>query len=388
MSSELDPILAAPDDDAPRLVWADQVGGERGELVVVQCALARSDLPRVDRKRLVTREAELLQRAWTFSDLPASVRGTWVRGFVEVISLEVRDQAVSERLFEFAPLCRAVELRDSESINSFIGPRADEAWAGLRDQLARAFARLPPGRLTGLSWSASIQESGDWNDPGITHRFGDEFLALVAATPALSALRELRVYDGDLTIAAAPHLATLPSLHTLVGKMKVTGAEAVSLLTRFPNLVHFAPWSSGLSGPHLETLLASGVAARLVELDLNGNGLGPTDVQRLGSCDALGALRRLGLGYASTRHVAPLADGQALRSLEGLALSGVPVVDLSTLGRAPFAPSLRTLIASSATVTARDALTLARLPRLEHLAVEVGDRSVRDALGAIPRLVT
>lgn len=96
----------------------------------------------------------------------------------------------------------------------------------------------------------------------------------------------------------------------------------------------------------------------------------------------------MGLGYASTRHVAPLADGQALRSLEGLALSGVPVVDLSTLGRAPFAPSLRTLIASSATVTARDALTLARLPRLEHLAVEVGDRSVRDALGAIPRLVT
>ena len=40
-------ILAHPDDDAPRLVWADREGGERGELVVVQCALAAEPpLPR------------------------------------------------------------------------------------------------------------------------------------------------------------------------------------------------------------------------------------------------------------------------------------------------------------------------------------------------------
>ncbi|MBA3499354.1 MAG: hypothetical protein H0T65_03220, partial [Deltaproteobacteria bacterium] len=35
---------ANPDDDAPRLVWADLVGGERGELVVIQCDLARGGL--------------------------------------------------------------------------------------------------------------------------------------------------------------------------------------------------------------------------------------------------------------------------------------------------------------------------------------------------------
>ena len=29
------------DDDSTRLVWADAVGGERGELVIVQCELAR-----------------------------------------------------------------------------------------------------------------------------------------------------------------------------------------------------------------------------------------------------------------------------------------------------------------------------------------------------------
>ncbi len=34
--------VADPDDDEPRLVWADAVGGERGELVVLQCDLART----------------------------------------------------------------------------------------------------------------------------------------------------------------------------------------------------------------------------------------------------------------------------------------------------------------------------------------------------------
>ena len=37
----LEECAARPDDDAPRLAWADLVGGERGELVVLQCDLAR-----------------------------------------------------------------------------------------------------------------------------------------------------------------------------------------------------------------------------------------------------------------------------------------------------------------------------------------------------------
>jgi uncharacterized protein (TIGR02996 family) len=48
------PILAAPDDDAPRLVYADWLverGDARGELIQTDCALAR--LPRFDRQRRV-----------------------------------------------------------------------------------------------------------------------------------------------------------------------------------------------------------------------------------------------------------------------------------------------------------------------------------------------
>src|SRR5215216_4626617 len=52
-------IRAAPDDDAPRLVyadWLDEHGQpERAEFIRVQCALARRDSPALRR-----REAELL----------------------------------------------------------------------------------------------------------------------------------------------------------------------------------------------------------------------------------------------------------------------------------------------------------------------------------------
>ncbi|MDQ3368076.1 MAG: hypothetical protein M3680_21840, partial [Myxococcota bacterium] len=50
----------APDDDAPRLVWADLIGGERGELVVLQCDLARGGLPPAGVAARRARERELL----------------------------------------------------------------------------------------------------------------------------------------------------------------------------------------------------------------------------------------------------------------------------------------------------------------------------------------
>lgn len=388
MTPALEAILAAPGDDAPRLVWADEVGGERGELVVVQCTLARRDLPRPERKRLVERERELLKRAWTFSDLPSSVRGTWVRGFIEAVSLEVRELAVTERLFEFAPLCRFLELRDSESINSFVGPRADEAWATLRGQLGVSFARLPPDRITGLSASASVIESGDWNDPPVNYRFGDDFVSLVAETPAFSSLEELFVYDGDLTGAATAPLSRLPRLERLCGSMKLTGTEASTLLAQLPRLRRFAPWSSALVGPELDALLASPHVARLDELDLTSNTLTQADLERIAACAQLKSLRSLGLGYAKTRLVAPIASSSWLSSLEELSLQGMAATDLPCLAKAPFASTLRTLVASPMTLGDAEVAMLTALPALEHLVVHVIDRAMRERLEAvIPRLV-
>ncbi len=56
-------VVASPEDDGPRLVYADkltELGSPRGELIVVQCRLARAPAP-AERKKLETRQKALLK---------------------------------------------------------------------------------------------------------------------------------------------------------------------------------------------------------------------------------------------------------------------------------------------------------------------------------------
>src|SRR4051794_32461983 len=95
----LQAIAEAPDDDAPRLVFADWLQDEgdadRAEFVRAQCALARiaADDPR--RPELCRREDELLaahREEWLAADLPAWARpgAEFRRGFVAHVPGHVR----------------------------------------------------------------------------------------------------------------------------------------------------------------------------------------------------------------------------------------------------------------------------------------------------------
>jgi uncharacterized protein (TIGR02996 family) len=56
-------VVASPEDDGPRLVYADkltELGSPRGELIVVQCRLARAPAP-AERKKLEARQKVLLK---------------------------------------------------------------------------------------------------------------------------------------------------------------------------------------------------------------------------------------------------------------------------------------------------------------------------------------
>jgi uncharacterized protein (TIGR02996 family) len=79
-------IRAAPDDDAPRLVYADWLterGDPRGELITLQCR-AGEEPDAVDRVRTLLREHGV---AWR-RHLPPSVRdSTFARGFLATIDL-------------------------------------------------------------------------------------------------------------------------------------------------------------------------------------------------------------------------------------------------------------------------------------------------------------
>ena len=74
---------AAPDDDAPRLVWADAIGGERGELVVLQCTPATP-------ARLARTTELLAQHGAAWSNLRGlAKRCTFRRGFVAAAEVEL-----------------------------------------------------------------------------------------------------------------------------------------------------------------------------------------------------------------------------------------------------------------------------------------------------------
>ena len=113
MSDALEACIAQPDDDSPRLAWAKQIGGERGELVAIQCALAQGGLTRDVAIAHRRREAELLERnesEWAGLEGLADAF-LFRRGFVDEAIVDARTFAEKgEALFAAAPLLRCVEL--------------------------------------------------------------------------------------------------------------------------------------------------------------------------------------------------------------------------------------------------------------------------------------
>src|SRR2546423_1056483 len=105
-------IQAAPEDDALRLAWANAVGGERGELVVIQCRLASG--PVTDRDewhRLRARERELLfEHGVVWSGLAGEYPSSCMfrRGFVDSAGFVCSHDSRLDRLLARLPLARSM----------------------------------------------------------------------------------------------------------------------------------------------------------------------------------------------------------------------------------------------------------------------------------------
>jgi uncharacterized protein (TIGR02996 family) len=112
----LQAVIADPDDDAPRLIYADwldeQGQSERAEFIRVQCELVRLPVGSARRKELRTRACELLAqhgKAWVERLRGAATHCTLRRGFVERLTLPVRVLACEvEWLRRWAPIRRVL----------------------------------------------------------------------------------------------------------------------------------------------------------------------------------------------------------------------------------------------------------------------------------------
>lgn len=243
----LAPILAAPDDDAPRLVYADwlqQQNDPRGEFIAVQCELAKlGDAGAQARRReLEAREAELLkankkkwvgQFAGTRIEYGIPGERLWVkgsptkwdfeRGFVAGVTMSAKDFARNaEAIFAVEPLrCAHVTDRDLDALATAKGVsklRAlDLRRVRLKEAGARALFGARPAKKKGDAPFASLEELDMGNCR--LGAVGAKVLATLAKPEAFPKLRVLVLTEnalgdgGVVALASAKLLGGLRELY-------------------------------------------------------------------------------------------------------------------------------------------------------------------------------
>jgi uncharacterized protein (TIGR02996 family) len=266
-----------PDDDAPRLVWADRAGGERGEFVVIQCALARGGLSPRQTGVLLRRERELILRygeEWSgLAEFMYPGAEGWVnriefrRGFVEAIVLYpdtfVRN---GEAICHRAPLLRSLTM---------------QLWGAADLGPLPAVLGLPAfGKLRGLhivdEGVPPMHEEVDF----------DEVILLLVESGALAQLDSLAL--SWVTAKGARHLRASGELEHLE-KLWLTACEAPEVAIE---IIGGAPQLKALELRHTDVEAVAGVLPPVAALSIPSTG---SAIAALGRSRAAATLEKLEL---------------------------------------------------------------------------------------------
>jgi uncharacterized protein (TIGR02996 family) len=371
----LQDIIAHPDDDAPRLIFADWLDEhdrpERAELIRLQCALARTDSFTPQFKKLLQRERALLKlhkKEWAqpFRGLVLFLR--FVRGFVEEVTVNIPAFVNrGERLFGHGPL-RHVKF-------GYVGREKADLLPGLfacpllsrLPELDFCGAALGPGGVAQLAACPHVA-GVTWLDLNRNHLRSEGFAAL-ARSRYLTGLRHL-----DLT--ENPYL---PRDH-----LGDAAAEGIAASSVFHQLVSLRLWGQGLGDRALAILARASGLARLEELNLSENqGITGIGVESLCASPHLTRLRRLSLQgcprllTTAAQALAGASFASALRELNlssGNTISfrvrteGIGDAGLAALAASPRLAGLRSLDVSAHGITDAGARTLLEAPHLRNLA--------------------
>jgi len=305
----LQAIIENPDDDAPRLVYADWLeerGDPRGEFIRVQCQLAR--LPDNDSARpaFVQREHDLLaahEEQWVAPLRPLL--------FDQPLPTDEFCPPLMERAWQFR---RGFVERVALRVSAFL-ERADEVF------------RLAPVRGV---WFAFDQAEGE-DVTGKDH-------AKLAGSPFLARLETLdlsgHTFDGDVAgthaLLTSPHLADLRHLYLRYG----FGMDDCGFVER----------------QTLELLCSGKYLRHLTRLDLSLNEYVSRDINVFVTTPGLPALRHLCLrgvflGAEGTRTLATSASLGRLRELD-LSCNDIGDAGAEALAAAPHLASLTRLVVS------------------------------------------
>lgn len=378
----LDRVCADPDDDAPRLIfadWLDERGDPRGEFIRVQVALAR--MPAADPRRgpLTNREAALLARFHVpWSDPLKGIAG-WTefrRGFVETVNIDGRSfLRRADDLFRLAPV-RHVRILDIGGTLERVAasPQLTRLTAltvyaqHIDDRLARCLVESPHlGGLRALNLGRN--------------RIGDRGVERLAWTPRFRELAALDLSDngvGDLgarTLAESSNLANLEWLELRRNEITRAGLGYFCSSTFLTRLRHLGLAQNHVRTPREWTAPKGGIV-KLGSLDLTDNGLTEDGVGLVTALPGLEELRRLDLGHneIGSGGAAVLAAWPGAASLRSLHLANNRIGDEGTrsLARSPYLHQLTELDLSDNPIHDPGAFALLNavgLTRLRRLAL-------------------
>jgi uncharacterized protein (TIGR02996 family) len=378
-------ILAAPDDDGPRLVLADLLsskGDPRGEFITLQCRLAASKDDEARRKIRIAENKLLAANGveWSKALLAAAPESSplrankiaFHRGFLEeaVFPLSAMDDL--EPYFAAAPLLRRLRFDSPQwsgtplTPPSLTGKLSSGRWKGVRALELRVAAG---GDAVALDLAASANLSGlrelnlqasSWPAPELT---------LYTGAPATHLLTAV----GAKALAAAPQLSGLTALRLAPNAI---GSEGVKAIVN-------APW-------------------KLELLDVSTNQLDDAALHAIAAATGLGALKTLilGSGKFTPKALEVLAKSKALPALETLEFDGA---QLGPKGIAAFLSALKlpklTALGLSATglgdegaktiATSKNAAQLESLELQDNEITQQGVMALADStqLGGLQRLL-
>ncbi len=260
-------VLADPEDDAPRLIyadWLDEHGqSARAEFIRVQVALARLAEDDPGRTDLSRRERALLaahRTAWAAPLDGAALSWTFRRGFIEEVALAAANfLRRGDRLFAVAPV-RGVRLYH-------VGTRVPE------------LAACPH-----LSAVACLDLDGEPVHPS--------HLGVLLASPHLTRLTALSLASSGLARAAVEALArsavlgSLRRLDLAGNPLHNEGAARLAACPRLSGLRHLGLHWCGVGNRGAQALASSAYLAGLASLDLRNNPVGdqgrPALLERFG----------------------------------------------------------------------------------------------------------
>jgi uncharacterized protein (TIGR02996 family) len=371
-------VVAEPDDDRPRLVYADylqQRGDPRGELIAVQCALEVARAADEDAKaaKLASAARKLLdahELVWVAparSILPRAMK--FRRGFIEHAALDHPDELVKARpaLRRHAPLLRAVDLQRG------LAAIGDPALAAIDEVVAHNVIELGDVHALALAAGRSRLRQLTAAGTGLTDatlvalvelplalaklEFSLErrptrrmpILERLAAAPARQHLRTLRIRNPASLDDVAAILPALPALETLVvTNGSPTAATIRALAEAAPQLVDLELESReghDPKGVDLRSLVSAMPKLRSLRIE----NLGVTDAQAtlLASSRALEQLVRLDLTDNQLgRGAVAICESRRANGLRRLKLSGNPLsdADKQAIRASPLAASRRVAV--------------------------------------------